>query len=140
MIKSKSVDFRSVAQKQDSKFVDFGGRMLFITVLEGLLREKGITASKMLADLGMNKSSVLNWKTRGTVPSGATLQKIADYFGVSVDYLLGKTEQKEKPAEDGGLGENIVRFLGRDGKVLEKKLTPELLAYLESIPDSDDKL
>ena len=114
--------------------------MLFITVLEGLLREKGITASKMLADLGMNKSSVLNWKTRGTVPSGATLQKIADYFGVSVDYLLGKTEQKEKPAEDGGLGENVVRFLGRDGKVLEKKLTPELLAYLESIPDSDDKL
>lgn len=140
MIKSKFVELRSVAQKQDSKFVDFGGRMLFITVLEGLLREKGVTASKMLADLGMNKSSVLNWKTRGTVPSGATLQKIADYFGVSVDYLLGKTEQKEKPAEDGGLGENIVRFLGRDGKVLEKKLTPELLAYLESIPDSDDKL
>lgn len=68
---------------------------MFISILDALLKEKGITASKMLTDLGMNKSSVLNWKTRGTVPSGATLQKIAEYFGVSVDYLLGKSVQKE---------------------------------------------
>ncbi|PWM55142.1 MAG: transcriptional regulator [Oscillospiraceae bacterium] len=113
---------------------------MFIERIEVLLAEKGVQKKTFLAELGLSKNSFVNWRDRGTVPSGATLQKIADYFGVSVDYLLGKTDQKEKPAEDGGLGENVVRFLGRDGKVLEKKLTPELLAYLESIPDSDDKL
>lgn len=70
---------------------------MFSDILESLLYEKGITASKMLSDLGLNKSSVLNWKTRGTIPSGSVLQKIADYFNVSVDYLLGNDEMK-KPA------------------------------------------
>ena len=69
---------------------------MFIEVLESLLHEKGVTAAKMLSDFGLNKSSVLNLKTRGTVPSGAILQKLADYFGVSVDYLLGKSDEKEK--------------------------------------------
>lgn len=35
--------------------------------------------------------SVTKWKN-GTIPSGETLAKIADYFHVSVDYLLGKTD------------------------------------------------
>ena len=38
-----------------------------------------------------------SWKSRGLTPKYETLSKIADYFGVSVDYLLGNTEQKEKP-------------------------------------------
>lgn len=104
-----------------------------------LCNERNTKPNNVAKALGIPSGSVTDWKN-GRTPRSTTAQKLADYFGVSVDYLLGKTEQKEKPAEDGGLGENIVRFLGRDGKVLEKKLTPELLAYLESIPDSDDRL
>lgn len=63
---------------------------MFITVLEELIRQKGITSAKMLSDLDMNKSSVLNWKTRGTIPGGDVLIKLADYFAVPVDYLLGR--------------------------------------------------
>ncbi|MBQ7283973.1 MAG: helix-turn-helix transcriptional regulator, partial [Oscillospiraceae bacterium] len=37
------------------------------------------------------------WKN-GSVPTGETLQKLADYFGVSVDYLLNE-ETKKSPAE-----------------------------------------
>ena len=55
---------------------------MFITVLEELIRQKGITSAKMLSDLDMNKSSVLNWKTRGTIPGGDVLIKLADYFAV----------------------------------------------------------
>lgn len=104
-----------------------------------LCNERNAKPNNVAKALGIPSGSVTDWKN-GRTPRSTTTQKIADYFGVSIDYLLGKTDQKEKPAEDGGLGENIVRFLGRDGKVLEKKLTPELLAYLESIPDSDDRL
>lgn len=112
---------------------------MFISRIELLLAEKGIQKKTFLAELGLSKNSFVNWRDRGNVPSGATLQKIADYFGVSVDYLLGKTESAESAA-DADIEKNTVRFIGRDGKVLKKRLTPELIAYLESIPDSDDNL
>lgn len=50
----------------------------------------------MLKDLSLAKGSISNWQERGTIPNGETLSKIANYFNVSVDYLLGN-EQKEKP-------------------------------------------
>lgn len=60
----------------------------------------------MLSDLGLAKGLVSNWKKRGTVPSGDILLKIADYFDVSTDYLLGidfvassETSEKTTPAE-----------------------------------------
>ena len=69
---------------------------MFITVLEELIRQKGITSAKMLSDLDMNKSSVLNWKTRGTIPGGDVLIKLADYFAVPVDYLLGRGNKRTR--------------------------------------------
>jgi len=41
-------------------------------------------------EIGLNNSSPTAWK-RGAIPKGETLQKIANYFGVSVDYLLTDT-------------------------------------------------
>lgn len=103
-----------------------------------LCKEAGKSPTEVVEDLEIARGSVTKWKS-GVMPSGKNLSKIADYFGVSVDRLFS-SEKKEKPTDEGGLEKNTVRFLGRDGKVLEKKLTPELLAYLESIPDSDDNL
>ena len=45
----------------------------------------------------MSRTSVNKWKN-GTVPSGATINKLADYFGVSVDYILNG---EKAPAEGG---------------------------------------
>ena len=64
--------------------------MNFISRIEELLKSRRIQKNKMLSDLNLSVNSFTNWKNRGTVPSGDTLQKIADYFGVTVDYLLGK--------------------------------------------------
>ncbi len=80
----------------------------------------------------MGQGTFSTWKTRGTVPSGATLQKIAEYFGVSVDYLLGKSEQKEKPSEE---GENVV-IVSRNGERLEHRLNPEQIKLLEDMISS----
>lgn len=54
-----------------------------------LIEQAGITKNKMLLDLNLNKSSMLNWEKRGNTPDGDILLKIARYFNVSVDYLLG---------------------------------------------------
>ena len=51
--------------------------------------------------LGCTSSNVALWK-KGSVPRPAVLQKIADYFGVSTQYLLfGVAENKNKPATEG---------------------------------------
>ncbi len=44
-----------------------------------------------MVSIGLNKSNATFWK-KGSIPKGETLQKLADYFGVSVDYLLEKTD------------------------------------------------
>jgi len=85
-----------------------------MSFLERLLAEidnAGITKNKLLTDLELSKNSFVAWSKRGTVPSGETLDKLANYFGVTIDYLLGRTDDptppdKQKPsAEAEGLTE-----------------------------------
>lgn len=70
--------------------------MNFVDRILNLLSQQGITKNKMLTDLHLSKNSIIDWQKRGTIPNGETLSKIANYFNVSVDYLLGNA-QKEKP-------------------------------------------
>ncbi|XOQ44263.1 MAG: HTH cro/C1-type domain-containing protein [Clostridium sp.] len=49
--------------------------------------------------MNLSRSLGAKWKNTGANPSFDVLSKIADYFGVSIDYLLGNT-QKEKPAQN----------------------------------------
>lgn len=92
---------------QSRCFDDFGEHLcfaqktewifVFVELYTKLCRAKGVSPSKAAEQMGLSRTSVVKWKA-GSVPTGATLNKIADYFGVSVDYLLGN-EQKEKPAQ-----------------------------------------
>jgi len=70
--------------------------MPFTENVLNLIEQKGISKNKMLKDLGMGTGTFATWQKRGTIPNGETLSKIASYFNVSVDYLLGN-EQKNKP-------------------------------------------
>lgn len=59
-----------------------------------LCSQKGVSPSKAAMDAGFSKSLISKWKSKQEiVPSSEVLQKIADYFGVSVDYILGKEKQ-----------------------------------------------
>ena len=69
--------------------MDFSDRLL------NLIKEKGITNKKLLDDLNINKNAIVSWAKRENTPHGETLAKIAEYFDVSVDYLLGKTDIKK---------------------------------------------
>lgn len=65
---------------------------MFLERLQNLIADKKITKNKMLADLNLGKNSFVNWQNSGTIPNGETLSKIADYFGCSIDYLIGITD------------------------------------------------
>lgn len=60
-----------------------------------LCADKGISGYKMCADTGISRGLLTDLKAgrKKTITTG-TAQKIADYFGVSVDYLLGNETEK----------------------------------------------
>ena len=61
-----------------------------------LCKSQNISPIEIRRALGISQSTMASWKSRGLTPKYETLSKISDYFGVSIDYLLGNTEQKEK--------------------------------------------
>lgn len=68
-------------------------------IFERLLEERGITAYKVAKATGISTGSLTDWKKGRSAPKADKLQKIADYFGVSVDYLLGNEPKEKTPAE-----------------------------------------
>ena len=66
-----------------------------------LLEKYGVTAYKVSKATGIAGSTFSDWKNGRSTPKQDKLQKIADYFGVTVNYLMtGKEEvQKEKAPE-----------------------------------------
>lgn len=72
--------------------------MGFYERLETLRKDIGIGQGKLEKELGIANGSISKWKNR--TPKLATLEKIANYFDVSVDYLTGKEEQVEPKPSD----------------------------------------
>ena len=66
---------------------------------EQLLQKRGVTPYKVSKETGVTQTSLSNWKSGRNTPSAKTLQKMADYFGVTVGYLMG-TEEEEPNATD----------------------------------------
>lgn len=57
-----------------------------------LCNKIGKSPSAVAEEMGFMRSVVTRW-SKGSVPRQATLQKVADYFGITVDELLGKEKQ-----------------------------------------------
>ena len=60
--------------------------------LEILMIMRDVSNEKLAEVIGVNKSSISNYKsTEGRMPSLESIIKMADYFGVTIDFLLGRT-------------------------------------------------
>lgn len=60
--------------------------------IKDLANEKGVSLSELERSIGISNGSISKWEKSS--PKADTLQKVADYFNVSVDYLLGRTNNK----------------------------------------------
>ena len=66
-------------------------------IFEQLLQKYDLTAYKVAKEAGVTQTALSNWKTGKSTPTTKTLQKIADFFGVSIDYLMtGKETEDSK--------------------------------------------
>lgn len=69
-------------------------------IFEQLLSKHHVTPYKVAKATGVTTTTLTNWKQGKYTPKQDKLQKIADYFGVTLDYLMtGKEELKEKSPE-----------------------------------------
>ena len=62
--------------------------------LKKLRKERRISQLKLALDLNMNQNSISRYENLEREADYETLIKFADYFGVSLDYLLGRTDDK----------------------------------------------
>ena len=60
--------------------------------LKELRRSRKISQMKLAMDLNMNQNSISRYETGEREADYETLIKLADYFGVSLDYLLGRSD------------------------------------------------
>ena len=91
--------------------ITFGQRLKELRTLKRLTQQQ-------LADVFyLNKSSISRYENNSQIPENELLQKIADYFEVSVDYLLGRTKEQSPPNN-----EFKPELNKRDKKDIEKTL------------------
>ncbi len=65
---------------------------IFLDRVKLLAKEKKISMAELEREIEVSKNTSYTWKTK--VPNSNTLEKVADYFDVSADYLLGRTNLK----------------------------------------------
>lgn len=95
---------------------------MFAENLKKLRKNKGLTQVQFAEIFNISSGTIAMWETNKRIPDTSMLIKIAEYFDVTVDYLLGKdnisnTDKKDDPAE----ADQDLVILNRNAK----KLSPE---------------
>ena len=92
-----------------------------------LMNHNGIVAFRLEKECNLSNGTIKNWKAGKARPSLDAITKIANYFNVSIDYLVGKTDNPTPSTSDG----NSVAVPDKYGDVLvalnegDKDLTQE---------------
>jgi len=91
--------------------------------IEKLCKERGINVTVMCRESGASRGALSDLKFgRKQNLSVETLTKLAAYFGVSVDFLVGQTEQKNPvPTEGTPVSDEDIKFalFGGDGEITD---------------------
>ena len=73
---------------------------MFYDILKKLCKEKNVSPSRAATECGISRSTVTWWKQHKTSPNSEQISKLANYFGVSIDYLLGKESFRYNPTHE----------------------------------------
>ena len=111
---------------------------MFFNRFKALCDEKNVSVYRACTDIGLNRSAVAKWKEGGK-PNGTTAAKLADYFGVTTDYLLGQSEEKgtARPA----VSDEDIKFalFGGDGEITDE-MYEEVKRFAQYIKDREGRL
>lgn len=104
--------------------------------IESLRKKEGISQGNLEKELQISNGSISKWKT--SMPKPERLQKVADHFGVTIDFLMGKTEeveckecgQKYNPLDE---FDSAIHETYHQKIIKAQKMYPSLIPYAEAI-------
>ena len=114
--------------------------MSTIDKIVALINASGFTNAEIAQQLNLNQQVITVWKSGKSQSYKKYLYQLAELLHTTPEYLKGETDIKEKPVADDELSQNNVKFIGRNGTVIYKRVSPEFIKILESIPDTDEDL
>ena len=83
-----------LAESEETDFEKSEKNVTFQTRLQELIKENKTKYSVIAHSMPFTKNYFYEWEKSNTIPSWEYLKAIADYFKVSPDYLLGRTDYK----------------------------------------------
>ena len=93
---------------------------MFFNRFSQLCQRNNVSVYRACTDIGLNRSAVAKWKNGGK-PNGSTAAKLAEYFGVTTDYLLGQSEERLPGAKSRVVSDEEIKFalFGGDGEITD---------------------
>lgn len=101
-------------------------------IIKELAKSKKISISELERVLGVSNGFLVKWKTRK--PNPIVLEEIADYFNVSVDYLLGREERETPKFVDLSEDDTVFSF---DGKEISKETMRKAIAIAKALEENE---
>lgn len=86
----------------------------------------------MLTELGYNNSLILNMDKYGSMPSADKLGQIAEYLDVSVDYLLGRTDNPAMKTDFRAEHKELISLWDKLDPIDQARFEGELMGYLKA--------
>lgn len=113
---------------------------IFAKRLKKLREEYGLYQKELADKIGVKRGTVAAWEA-GRLPERSALEKLANFFGTSVDYLLGRTDFRDasKTDEDTNINQLQLKELEKiikesnlmfDGKPLDENDKEDILDFL----------
>lgn len=114
--------------------------MTLLDRIKELCKKRGISVSALESKLDLPNNTIYQWKSR--TPGTDRLKLVADYFNVSVDYLLGRTDDKETSQPYYALTDRDEKDIAKElERMMEELDSGASLAFMgEPMDDKDREL
>ena len=110
---------------------------MFWEIFEHLCAQRGSNPTALSTEMGFSNATATKWK-KGSLPQAAALLTIGEFFDVSIDYLLGRTDIPEVNRGTAPEQTHQIRIAARGGGVREITLTDSQLEALKNLPEVTD--
>lgn len=106
--------------------------------LRVLREEKGITQAEIASALGVDRTTYTKYESGASIPDARMLEKLADFFEISVDYLLGRTESRKHIVdlpEDYKVDPDKLQVFARASRALPEEEMKKIREYAAMLID-----
>jgi len=123
--------------------------------LKKLRKKNKVTLDELAREIDITKTTISRYENEKRVPKMDTVKKIADYFNVTTDYLIGNTDEKKsadkikdaiaKDPELVSFWDEIaqreeLKLLFKQTKDLEPKTIKQIIRIIKAIEEEEEEL